>query len=72
MTVFYGVPCIKLCHWSYFNLHFYICFNYKVDILKSKFGFDDAFNYKEEENLVATLKRCTFIRPKLIRIGLVT
>ncbi|XP_022937943.1 2-alkenal reductase (NADP(+)-dependent) [Cucurbita moschata] len=29
----------------------------KVDILKSKLGFDEAFNYKEESNLDATLKR---------------
>ncbi|OVA10647.1 Alcohol dehydrogenase superfamily [Macleaya cordata] len=28
----------------------------KVDLLKNKFGFDDAFNYKEEHNLVAALK----------------
>ncbi|MED6112744.1 hypothetical protein PIB30_064428 [Stylosanthes scabra] len=29
----------------------------KVEILKNKFGFDGAFNYKEEQNLNATLKR---------------
>ncbi|KAH6815958.1 alkenal reductase [Perilla frutescens var. frutescens] len=29
----------------------------KVDLLKNKFGFDDAFNYKEEPDLNATLKR---------------
>ncbi|XP_074281314.1 2-alkenal reductase (NADP(+)-dependent)-like [Silene latifolia] len=29
----------------------------KVDLLKNKFGFDEAFNYKEEEDLDATLKR---------------
>ncbi|KAJ6812036.1 2-alkenal reductase (NADP(+)-dependent)-like [Iris pallida] len=29
----------------------------KVDLLKNKFGFDDAFNYKEEEDLTAALKR---------------
>ncbi|KAI3879747.1 hypothetical protein MKW92_034817 [Papaver armeniacum] len=29
----------------------------KVDLLKNKFGFDDAFNYKEESDLTATLKR---------------
>ena len=34
----------------------YSCLN-KVDILKSKFGFDEAFNYKEEHDLDATLKR---------------
>lgn len=30
---------------------------YKVDILKNKFGFDEAFNYKEEQDLDATLKK---------------
>ncbi|XP_030445254.2 2-alkenal reductase (NADP(+)-dependent)-like isoform X1 [Syzygium oleosum] len=30
----------------------------KVDLLKNKFGFDDAFNYKEELDLDAALKRC--------------
>nr|UZM07735.1 2-alkenal reductase (NADP (+) -dependent) [Colchicum autumnale] len=30
----------------------------KVDLLKNKFGFDDAFNYKEESDLTAALKRC--------------
>ncbi|KAL6976096.1 2-alkenal reductase (NADP(+)) [Sarracenia purpurea var. burkii] len=29
----------------------------KVDLLKNKFGFDEAFNYKEEPDLVAALKR---------------
>ncbi|KAG5001065.1 hypothetical protein JHK82_022214 [Glycine max] len=29
----------------------------KVEILKNKFGFDGAFNYKEEQDLDATLKR---------------
>ncbi|MED6179479.1 hypothetical protein PIB30_001242 [Stylosanthes scabra] len=29
----------------------------KVDLLKNKFGFDDAFNYKEEHDLSAALKR---------------
>ncbi|PRQ46029.1 putative oxidoreductase [Rosa chinensis] len=29
----------------------------KVDLLKNKFGFDGAFNYKEEPNLDAALKR---------------
>ncbi|KAM7266324.1 hypothetical protein ACFE04_004221 [Oxalis oulophora] len=28
-----------------------------VDLLKNKFGFDEAFNYKEEQDLDATLKR---------------
>ncbi|KAJ4823669.1 hypothetical protein Tsubulata_019766 [Turnera subulata] len=30
----------------------------KVDLLKNKFGFDEAFNYKEEPDLDAALKRC--------------
>ncbi|KAH6768253.1 Zinc-binding dehydrogenase family protein [Perilla frutescens var. frutescens] len=30
---------------------------HKVDLLKTKFGFDDAFNYKEEADLNAALKR---------------
>ncbi|KAI4356164.1 hypothetical protein L6164_000207 [Bauhinia variegata] len=29
----------------------------KVDLLKNKLGFDDAFNYKEEQDLDAALKR---------------
>ena len=29
----------------------------QVDLLKNKFGFDDAFNYKEEPDLNAALKR---------------
>ncbi|CAI0521437.1 unnamed protein product, partial [Linum tenue] len=29
----------------------------KVELLKSKFGFDEAFNYKEENDLDAALKR---------------
>ncbi|KAF2298315.1 hypothetical protein GH714_021811 [Hevea brasiliensis] len=29
----------------------------KVDLLKNKFGFDEAFNYKEEPDLNAALKR---------------
>jgi len=31
--------------------------NQKVDLLKTKFGFDEAFNYKEEPDLDAALKR---------------
>ncbi|KAI4328525.1 hypothetical protein L6164_020873 [Bauhinia variegata] len=30
----------------------------KVDLLKNKLGFDDAFNYKQEPDLDAALKRC--------------
>jgi hypothetical protein len=29
----------------------------KVDLLKNKFGFDEAFNYKEEADLDAALRR---------------
>jgi NADPH-dependent curcumin reductase CurA len=29
----------------------------QVDLLKNKLGFDDAFNYKEELDLDAALKR---------------
>lgn len=31
--------------------------NHKVDLLKKKLGYDDAFNYKEEKDLDAALKR---------------
>ncbi|XP_004287169.1 PREDICTED: NADP-dependent alkenal double bond reductase P1-like isoform 1 [Fragaria vesca subsp. vesca] len=34
----------------------------KVDLLKNTFGFDEAFNYKEESNLDAALKRSLFFR----------
>uniref|UniRef100_A0A0E0MKU4 Enoyl reductase (ER) domain-containing protein n=1 Tax=Oryza punctata TaxID=4537 RepID=A0A0E0MKU4_ORYPU len=30
----------------------------KVNLLKTKFGFDDAFNYKKELDLKTTLRRC--------------
>nr|XP_048318646.1 NADP-dependent alkenal double bond reductase P2-like [Ziziphus jujuba var. spinosa] len=30
----------------------------KVELLKNKLGFDEAFNYKEEKDLEAALKRC--------------
>ncbi|KAJ4819494.1 Zinc-binding dehydrogenase family protein [Rhynchospora pubera] len=30
----------------------------KVNLLKEKFSFDDAFNYKKEQDLNAALKRC--------------
>lgn len=33
----------------------------KVDFLKNKLGFDNAFNYKEEEDLDAPLKRLVCI-----------
>ena len=32
----------------------------KVELLKTKFGFDDAFNYKEEHDLDAALKRLVY------------
>lgn len=31
--------------------------NSQVDLLKTKFGFDEAFNYKEEQDLNSALKR---------------
>nr|TKS16535.1 hypothetical protein D5086_0000022690 [Populus alba] len=34
----------------------------KVELLKSKFGFDGAFNYKEEHDLDAALKRSVHIK----------
>ena len=37
----------------------YLVFN-QVDLLKNKFGFDEAFNYKEEHDLNAALKRSVF------------
>ena len=33
----------------------------QVDLLKNKFGFDEAFNYKEETDLDAALKRSVYI-----------
>lgn len=30
---------------------------FQVELLKGKFGFDAAFNYKEEPDLTAALKR---------------
>ncbi|KAH7545647.1 hypothetical protein FEM48_Zijuj01G0115500 [Ziziphus jujuba var. spinosa] len=36
--------------------HFYATGS--VKLLKEKLGFDDAFNYKEEKDLKASLKRC--------------
>lgn len=33
-------------------------FSNEVDLLKNKLGFDQAFNYKEENDLNATFKRC--------------
>ncbi|KAK2977177.1 hypothetical protein RJ640_000428 [Escallonia rubra] len=47
---------------SYINNLLSFCFAnsplpLKVDLLKNKFGFDEAFNYKEEKDLDAALKR---------------
>ncbi|KAJ6418969.1 hypothetical protein OIU84_029132 [Salix udensis] len=33
----------------------------KVDLLKNKFGFDEAFNYKEEPDLNAALGRSVYV-----------
>lgn len=38
----------------------FVNYSLKVDLLKNKFGFDDAFNYKEEPDLNAALKRLVF------------
>jgi len=32
----------------------------KVDLLKNKFGYDEAINYKEEHDLNAALKRSVY------------
>ncbi|WVZ71213.1 hypothetical protein U9M48_019827 [Paspalum notatum var. saurae] len=32
--------------------------NEKVNLLKTKFGFDNAFNYKSDTDIAAALKRC--------------
>ncbi|KAL6548710.1 hypothetical protein OROGR_008476 [Orobanche gracilis] len=36
----------------------------KVDLLKNKFGFDDAFNYKEEPDYNAALRRVDLLKNK--------
>ena len=70
-TIFYsylGVGLLDLCATlltSIFLICFY-CFplsflQYKVDLLKNKFGFNEAFNYKEEPDLHAALKRLVVI-----------
>ena len=40
----------------------------KVDLLKNKFGFDDAFNYKEEQDLDAALKRLVIFPNKKYKL----
>lgn len=62
----YGTPFTSCC-WKYIlqkrkkkNWLLYLFFvdaYVQVDLLKNKFGFDDAFNYKEEKDLNAALKR---------------
>jgi len=37
-----------------------IIMTHQVDLLKNKFGYDEAFNYKEEPDLNAALKRFVF------------
>ncbi|KAK3002533.1 LOW QUALITY PROTEIN: hypothetical protein RJ639_022011 [Escallonia herrerae] len=50
---------------------FYLCaynsspITEKVDLLKNKFGFDKVFNYKDEKDLSAALKRILFGRRSL-------
>jgi hypothetical protein len=34
----------------------------QVDLLKNKFGYDEAINYKEEQDLDAALKRSVYNR----------
>jgi hypothetical protein len=40
---------------------------FQVELLKEKFGFDAAFNYKEEPDLTAALKRSDFLQGKTIQ-----
>ncbi|CAK7324976.1 unnamed protein product [Dovyalis caffra] len=42
----------------------------KVDLLKEKFGFDEAFNYKEEHDLDAALKRSVYVNVIALMITL--
>ena len=44
-----------------FLVFYFILFCFKVDLLKNKFNFDEAFNYKEDSDLDATLKRLVVI-----------
>ena len=40
----------------------FLCFDViQVDLLRNKFGFDEAFNYKEETDLDGALKRSVSI-----------
>ena len=47
--------------WPLLDENLFVIFN-QVDLLKNKFGFDEAFNYKEELDLNATLKRSVLFR----------
>ena len=71
-TIFYsylGVGLLDLRATSLTSIFFFVCFccfplsflQYKVDLLKNKFGFNEAFNYKEEPDLHAALKRLVVI-----------
>lgn len=42
------------------------CMHLQVNLLKTKFGFDDAFNYKKETDLEAALKRSVLL-PRLFQ-----
>ncbi|PRQ24740.1 putative oxidoreductase [Rosa chinensis] len=42
----------------------------KVDLLKSKLNFDEAFNYKEEHDLTAVPKRSIHNLPRNLNIAL--
>lgn len=41
----------------------------KVDLLKNKLGFDEAFNYKEETDLDAALKRSVCVCLDLVKVA---
>ncbi|KAH8484426.1 hypothetical protein H0E87_028765 [Populus deltoides] len=47
----------EINHTDDIPLSYYTGILEKVELLKTKFGFDDAFNYKEEHDLDAALKR---------------
>lgn len=49
------------CYEEFLLVHLIECMSYnQVDMLKNKFGFDEGFNYKEEPDLNAALKRFVF------------
>ncbi|WOH01460.1 hypothetical protein DCAR_0520844 [Daucus carota subsp. sativus] len=55
-----GTVIVILCHEHAMNLAPYIL-HFLVELLKNKFGFNEAFNYKEEQDLDAALKRIWFL-----------